>query len=59
MTPKFHFFGREGRLLQVLFWGMSAVFIAVMIWAWIGAEQAKPVLLDLTTGQPVTARPRP
>lgn len=56
MTPKSHFFGLEGRILQVLFWGMSLVFIAVMVWAWVASEKAKPVLLDLVTGQPVAER---
>lgn len=59
MTPKFSFLGREARVIQVLFWGMSAAFIAIMVWAWVASEKAKPVLLDLVTGKPVAERSHP
>ena len=44
-TPRAAFFSGEGRLLLVLFWG------------WIASERAKPVLLNLETGQPVPTKP--
>ncbi len=57
MIPKASFFAREGRLLQVLLWSISALFIGIMIWCWVAAEKAHPVFLDLNTGKPVTERP--
>ena len=56
-TPKHSFFAREGRLLQFLLWGISAVFIVIMIWTWIASERAAPVFLDLETGKPLEKRP--
>ncbi|HRC86814.1 MAG TPA: hypothetical protein PK413_14495 [Thermoanaerobaculia bacterium] len=55
--PKHSFFLREGRTLQVLFWAMSALFIAIMIWTWVASTRAHPVLLDLETGKPVGQKP--
>ena len=57
MIPKASFFPREGRLLQLLLWAISALFVAIMIWTWIAAVNAKPVLLDLETGKPVVEKP--
>lgn len=56
MTPKASFSSREGTLLLTLLWVTAAVFIGIMIAAWVSAEQAQPVLLDLTTGKPVEQR---
>ncbi len=55
--PKHSFFAAEGRALQVLLWLTAALFLAIMAAAWIAAERAPPVLLDLETGQPVQQRP--
>jgi len=57
MIPKQAFFAREGRFLQILLWSISALFIGIMIWCWVAAVRAKPVLLDLETGKPVAERP--
>lgn len=56
-TPRSAFFSGEGRLLLVLFWGMAALCLAGLVWVWIGSERAKPVLLNLETGQPVPTKP--
>lgn len=53
MTPKFSFWKREGRVLQALLWGMSALFVAIMVFTWVASKRAHPVLLDLETGKPV------
>ena len=53
MTPKSSFSSREGKILLSLLWVTAALFIAIMVATWIGAERANPVLLDLET---VTAR---
>ncbi len=55
MTPKASFGRREGTLLQALLWAIGALFIGIMVFAWVAAERAAPVLLDLETGQPVSA----
>jgi hypothetical protein len=52
-TPKASFSSREGRILLSLLWITAALFIAIMVATWIGAERANPVLLDLETGKPV------
>ena len=57
MIPKSSFFRFEDRLLQGLLWATGALFFAIMIATWIAAERARPVLLDLETGQPVQQRP--
>ena len=57
MIPKASFFPREGRLLQFLLWAISALFVGIMVWTWIAAVHAKPVLLDLETGKPVAEKP--
>ena len=56
MTPKASFFHREGKILMALLWATAALFIGIMIATWIGAERAKPVLLDLETGKPAEQR---
>jgi hypothetical protein len=57
VIPKFAFLEAEGRLLSALLWLMSALFLGIMVVAWIAAERARPVLLDLETGKPVAQRP--
>ena len=57
MTPKASFAPFEGPLLEWLLWGISALFVGIMIVTWIASERAKPVLLDLETGRPVAQRP--
>ena len=57
MTPKASFSTREDRLLQGVFWGMSALFIVIMIVVWVVSERQKVVLLDLETGKPVKSQP--
>ncbi len=57
ITPKKSFFGGEGRLLRALLWGVSALFIGIMVWAWVASVRARPVLLDLETGRPVDQSP--
>lgn len=56
MTPKASFSSNEGKMILTLLWVTAAVFIAIMIAAWVSAERAQPVLLDLETGQPVEQR---
>jgi hypothetical protein len=56
-TPRSSFGRHEGRVLQWLLWAMGVVFIAIMILAWVMAERANPVMLDLETGKPVTKKP--
>jgi hypothetical protein len=58
MTPKSSFFHREGKVLAVLLWVTTALFIGIMIVTWIGAERAQPVFLDLETGKPAAQSPR-
>jgi hypothetical protein len=57
VIPRFSFLEGEGRLLSIVLWLMSALFLGIMVVAWIAAERARPVLLDLETGKPVTERP--
>lgn len=57
MTPKASFALCEGRLLKLLLWGIGALFVGIMIVTWVASERARPVLLDLETGQPVAQRP--
>ncbi len=57
MTPRTCFAALEGRLLQIVFVGMSVLFLGIMVGAWVNAERARPVLLDLETGRPVAHRP--
>lgn len=57
MIPRFAFLETEGRLLSMILWGMSVLFLGIMIVAWLAASRARPVLLDLETGRPVTERP--
>ncbi len=56
MTPKSSFSPLEGKLLAALLWGISALFIGIMIVTWLSAEKARPVLLDLETGKPAETR---
>ena len=53
MIPRASFFRREGKVLAVLLWVTTALFIGIMIATWIAAERAHPVMLDLETGKPV------
>jgi cell division septal protein FtsQ len=57
LTPKASFFKREGGLIAALLWLTMALFIGVMIVAWVASERAHPVFLDLQTGKPVAQRP--
>ncbi|HXK10105.1 MAG TPA: hypothetical protein VMT70_10700 [Vicinamibacteria bacterium] len=57
MTPKASFGRHEGRVLQCLLWATGAVFIAILVVAWVMAERANPVMLDLETGKPVAQKP--
>lgn len=57
ITPRFSFGRHEGRVLRWLLWAMGAVFVAIMIVAWVLAERANPVMLDLETGEPVAEKP--
>ncbi|HSF44100.1 MAG TPA: hypothetical protein VLQ45_19320 [Thermoanaerobaculia bacterium] len=56
MTPKASFSSHEGKMILTLLWVTAAVFIGIMIAAWVSAERANPVLLDLETGKPVEQR---
>ena len=56
-TPRSSFFAEEGRVLYALLWIMSFAALVGLVWVWLGAERAKPVLLDLETGKPVPTRP--
>lgn len=51
MTPKFSFLPREGRVLAVILWATTALFIGIMVVTWISSERAHPVFLDLETGR--------
>jgi hypothetical protein len=53
-TPKASFHPSEGRVLTVLLWVVSFAALAGLVWVWRGAEKARPVLLNLETGQPVS-----
>lgn len=53
-TPKASFHPSEGRVLYALLWVVSFAALAGLVWVWRGAERAKPVLLNLETGQPVS-----
>lgn len=57
MIPRFAFLEGEGRLLSILLWAMAALFLGIMIFVWVAAERARPVLLDLESGEPVAERP--
>ncbi len=57
MTPKAAFGRLEGRVLQAVLWVTGGLFIAIMIVAWVAAERANPVLLDLETGRPAASKP--
>lgn len=57
ITPKFAFSPREGFVLKAVLWGMSALFVAIMITVWVVSERQKVVFLDLDTGKPVKSRP--
>jgi len=57
MTPKSSFGRHEGRVLQWLLWVTGAVFVAILVIAWVLAERANPVMLDLETGKPVAEKP--
>jgi hypothetical protein len=57
ITPKFSFSPREGVVLKAALWGISAIFIAIMIVVWVVSERQKVVFLDLDTGKPVKSRP--
>jgi len=57
ITPKYSFSPREGTLLKATLWGISALFIAIMITVWVVSERQRVVLLDLDTGKPVTSKP--
>lgn len=57
MIPKASFSPSEGKLLQVLLWFTGTLFIGILIFAWVAAERARPVLLDLETGKPVQHKP--
>ena len=57
MIPKWSFAEGEGRFLGALLWITGAFFLAILVFVWISAERAKPVLLDLETGKPVAHRP--
>lgn len=57
ITPKASFGLHEGRVLQWLLWATGVVFIALMIFTWVAAERADPVMLDLETGEPVKEKP--
>jgi len=57
VIPKCSFAEGEGRLLGALLWFVGAFFVAILIFVWIAAARARPVLLDLETGRPVAHRP--
>ena len=57
MIPKASFSPFEGKLLQALLWLTGALFVGIMIVAWVASERAHPVLLDLETGKPVQQKP--
>jgi hypothetical protein len=57
ITPRASFGRHEGRVLKWLLWATGAVFVAIMVLAWVLAERADPVMLDLETGQPVAEKP--
>ena len=57
ITPRASFGRHEGRVLQWLLWLTGAVFVLILIFAWVAAKRANPVLLDLETGKPVAEKP--
>ncbi len=59
MTPRASLGRLEGRVLQALLWGGSALFLAIMLVTWVAAARARPVLLDLDTGRPAAGRKAP
>jgi hypothetical protein len=56
-TPKASFFPGEGRVLYALLWIVMFAGLVGLVWVWLGARKANPVLLDLETGKPVPTRP--
>lgn len=56
-TPRHSFFSDDGRVLRALFWVTLVAFFAGLIWVWLGARRAAPVMLDLETGRPVAKKP--
>ncbi len=56
-TPRHSLFRDDGKVLVALFWITLAAFVAGLVTTWIGSERARPVMLDLKTGQPVAKRP--
>lgn len=44
-------------MIGALLWFTMALFIGVLIVAWVASERAHPVFLDLQTGKPVAQRP--
>ena len=56
-TPKHSLFENEGNLLIVLFWVTLAAFVVGVVTTYVGSSRANPVMLDLTTGQPVAKKP--
>ncbi len=54
MIPKAKFFAAEGKVIGWMLWGTMALFIGIMIVTWVASERARPVLLDLETGRPVS-----
>lgn len=57
ITPKSSFSPREGVVLKAVLWGISALFLAIMITVWVVSERQRIVFLDLDTGKPVTSKP--
>ena len=57
-TPNASFFPGEGRVLYAMLWIVMFAGLVGLVWVWLGARKANPVLLNLETGQPV-ATPAP
>lgn len=55
--PRSSLFPKEETLLGVLLWSIAALFLGIMVWTWVAAERAAPVMLDLETGRPAAKRP--
>jgi uncharacterized membrane protein YoaK (UPF0700 family) len=56
-TPKHSLFKNDGKVLIVLFWMTLAAFVVGVVTTYVGSRRANPVMLDLTTGQPVAKKP--
>lgn len=56
-TPRHSLFPDDRKVLIALFWVTLAAFVVGLVTTWIGSERAKPVMLDLETGQPVAKKP--